>query len=578
MMTNKQIARLFKLTASLMELYDENPFKIRAYSGAVYAIEKLSKELIEMSGAELEAIEGLGKSAIAKIAEIKIKGSFEELDKLASQTPLGVLDMLKIKGIGSKKVKTIWKETGIETLQGLHIACEEGQIAKIKGFGEKTQQTILENIVFLHSQEGWFYYAEAEPIALEVEAELKKLGLTYSLSGDLRRKMETVEDIKFLVASSNAKEVFQQLDAMTVVEKDTKACSPFAWRGKALPSGMRVEIKTTPEAEFGSKLILDSAGIGHLEKKVNEHSLLSVYFKKNKYPNEKLAYASLGYPVFEPELREGLLEFDWAEKYATILPDGQRSAQFPKLVEFCDLKGALHNHTTYSDGEHTLLQMAEKCIQMGWQYFGVADHSKSAQYASGMFEEKVLQQQKEIDELNLQLAPFKILKGIESDILGDGSLDYDDAILKTFDYVVASVHSGLKMNEEKATARIIKAIENPYTTILGHPTARLLLKRKGYPLDHKKIIDACAANKVCIEINANPYRLDLDWRWIPYALEKEVMLAINPDAHETDGLYDMYYGVCVARKGGLTAANCLNTLSLGDISSYFSKKQLASII
>jgi DNA polymerase (family 10) len=208
---------------------------------------------------------------------------------------------------------------------------------------------------------------------------------------------------------------------------------------------------------------------------------------------------------------------------------------------------------------------------MGLQYFGVADHSKAAQYASGMYEEKVLKQQKEIDELNKQLAPFKILKGVESDILGDGSLDYEEDILRTFDYVVASVHSTLKMEESRANTRLIKAIENPYTTILGHPTGRLLLRRKGYPIDHYKIIDACVANGVCIEINASPYRLDLDWRWVPYALEKGAMLAINPDAHETDGLYDMYYGVCVARKGGLTAKNCLNAMGLKEIEAYLKK-------
>lgn len=547
-----------------MELYDENPFKVRAYSGAVYAIEKLTKGLADMSDAEMSQIEGLGKGVVAKIVEIKEKGSFEELVTLTSTTPMGVVDMLRIKGIGPKKVKTLWKEAGMETIEALLQACESGKVAQIKGFGEKTQQTILENIVFLHSQEGWFYYAEAEPIVLEVEKELNALGLLFSLSGDMRRKMETVDELKFLVASPDTKSVFSKLDTLDSLIKDPKTCSPFAWRGKVKSMGIRIEIKVVGNEEFGSRLILDSAGSGHLEKKVQEQTTLSAYFRKNKFATEEEAYRSLQYPVFLPELREGVIEFN--EKFASL------ETPAPTLIQFGDLKGALHNHTTYSDGEHTLLQMAQKCIEMGWQYFGVADHSKSAQYASGLYEDKVLQQQKEIDELNKQLAPFRILKGTESDILSDGSLDYDDAILKTFDYVVASVHSGLKMNEEKATSRIIKAIENPYTTILGHPTSRLLLRRNGYPLDHKKVIDACAANGVCIEINANPYRLDLDWRWIPHALEKEVMLSINPDAHEMDGLNDMYYGVQVARKGGLTAQNCLNAFTLDQISAYFSKK------
>jgi DNA polymerase (family X) len=574
-MTNKQIAKLFKLMASIMELYDENPFKIKAYSGAVYAIEKLGKELVEMSDAELEMVDGLGKSIISKILEIKQKGTFDELEKLAAQTPLGVVNMLKIKGIGPKKVKTIWKETGIDTIEALRDACEEGKIAQLKGFGEKTQQTILENIVFLISQEGWFYYAEAEPVALELETEIKTLGFPFSLSGDVRRKMETAEEIRFVIATENTKLLFSQLDQFKNLEKTPKACSPFAWRGKALPLGIKVEIKVCEPEAFGSKLILDSAGAGHLEKQLENGLTLSSYFRKNKFKTEEDAYASLNYPVFLPELREGLVEFNvQSSKFKEGGGDAQPTTHNPQLhlIEFKDLKGALHNHTTYSDGEHTLLQMAQKCIEMGWEYFGVADHSKSAQYANGLFEEKVLQQHKEIDELNKQLAPFKILKGTESDILSDGSLDYDDSMLKTFDYVVASVHSGLKMSEEKATARLIKAVENPYTTILGHPTSRLLLKRPGYPINHQKVIDACVANGVCIELNANPYRLDLDWRWLPYALEKGAMVAINPDAHEMDGLLDMYYGVSVARKGLLSANNCLNALSLKDLLSWISKK------
>jgi DNA polymerase (family 10) len=234
----------------------------------------------------------------------------------------------------------------------------------------------------------------------------------------------------------------------------------------------------------------------------------------------------------------------------------------------------LHNHSTWSDGVHTLEQMATYCKDnLKMEYFGICDHSKSAFYANGLNEQRLYTQHQEIDALNAKLAPFKIFKGIESDILNDGSLDYSDDILKTFDFVVASVHSNLRMDEEKATARLIKAIENPYTTILGHPTGRLLLSRKGYPIDFAKVIDACAANKVVIEINANPLRLDLDWRWHRYALEKGVLLSINPDAHRMEGFYDMHYGTLIGRKGGLTAAQCLNAKSLQDISEYFSNKK-----
>ncbi len=281
---------------------------------------------------------------------------------------------------------------------------------------------------------------------------------------------------------------------------------------------------------------------------------------KGDFKSEKEIYDYYHLQYIEPELREGLNEVELAKEN-----------KIPILIDVKDLRGILHNHTTYSDGINTLKEMAEYCKKLGYEYLGICDHSKSAFYANGLNEERVIAQQQEIDELNKILFPFKIFKGIESDILNGGSLDYNEDILKTFDFIVASVHSNLKMNEEKATERLIKAIENPYTTILGHPTGRLLLSRAGYPINHKKVIDACAANGVIMELNAHPYRLDIDWRWIPYCLEKGVMISINPDAHETQGYHDMYYGTCVARKGMLTKEMCFNALSLEEITKRFLK-------
>jgi DNA polymerase (family 10) len=568
-MTNKELSKIFKLSASLMELHDENQFKIRAFSGAVYAIDKQEKEIITLSSAELEKLDGFGKSIVSKIAEIKATGSFTELNSLLEATPIGVISMLNIKGIGPKKVKTIWKEAGIETIDALSLACEENKIAQIKGFGEKTQQTILENIVFLAKQVGRFFFAEIEPITHTITQELQKSGLIFSLSGDARRYIETIEIVKYLVANNNPNQLFDLLDTFSFLEKSETESSPYAWRGKALPLGVKVEIKACDETEFGSKLILDSSGEGHLDRTINDNETLRQHFRKHKFASEELAYTSLALPVFLPELREGLVEFVVrSSEFVVGSQNNEQRTNNNELITLKDLKGTLHNHTKYSDGENTLLEMSQRCIEMGLQYFGVADHSKSAQYAGGLYEKDVIKQHQEIDELNKQLAPFKILKGIESDILGDGGLDYEDDILKTFDYVVASVHSGLKMDETKANARLIKAIENPYTTILGHPTGRLLLRRQGYPIDHKKIIDACVANGVVIEINASPYRLDLDWRWIPYAIEKGAMLSINPDAHDLDGLYDMHYGTLAARKGGLTATNCLNAMGLVELEKF----------
>ena len=278
--------------------------------------------------------------------------------------------------------------------------------------------------------------------------------------------------------------------------------------------------------------------------------------------SEEEIYNKLSLPYYIPEIREGILE----AKYAT-------AKSTPAFIEYTDLKGCLHNHSTYSDGIHSLRDMAIAARDLGLQYFGICDHSKSAGYANGLQIERVFQQHKEIDLLNAELAPFKIFKGIESDILSDGNLDYPDEILASFDFIVASVHSGLKMDEDKATTRLIKAIENPHTTILGHPTGRLLLARKGYPIDHKKVIDACAANNVVVELNAHPYRLDIDWRWIDYCMDKNVMISINPDAHETAGLLDMHYGVYAAHKGGLTKEFTFNALTLEEINNWFQKKK-----
>ncbi|MDX5345654.1 MAG: PHP domain-containing protein, partial [Hymenobacteraceae bacterium] len=310
------------------------------------------------------------------------------------------------------------------------------------------------------------------------------------------------------------------------------------------------------------EVFVHSASIAHLTVPFEDSKTLLQLVREQEFDSEEDIYKAAGMDYIEPEMREGTNELELAKAH-----------KLPQLLELQDLKGILHNHSTYSDGANTLEQMALACRDLGYQYLGISDHSKTAAYAGGLREGDVLRQQKEIDELNKKLAPFKVFKGIESDILGDGSLDYDEDILKTFDFVVASIHSNLNMDEQKATERLLRAIENPYTTILGHPTGRLLLRREGYPINHKVIIDACAKNNVVIEINANPWRLDLDWRWVQYALEKGVMLSINPDAHVTSGYGDMRYGVLVGRKGGLTKEMTLNALGLEEIEEYFEKRK-----
>jgi len=398
---------------------------------------------------------------------------------------------------------------------------------------------------------GRWLYAKVEAFAEEL---LKNLeghfpNSLINLSGDYSRRMEIIDQLDVLIGVSEAQlrshPIGEQVDEKLQFKTE---------------EGLNIQFHCCSAEDFGWTLLRTTGNAEHvaqLEQKLGNTSLSD--------KTEAEIYALAGLDYIEPELREGQNELDWAAK-----------KQLPKLIGLTDLKGSLHNHSTWSDGVNTLEEMALYCKnELKIDYLGMCDHSKSAFYANGLNEIRVAAQHREIDALNEKLAPFKIFKGIESDILYDGSLDYADEVLASFDFVVASVHSVLKMTEEKATERLLKAIENPYTTILGHPTGRLLLSRSAYPINHKKVIDACAANKVVIEINANPLRLDLDWRWHQYALEKGVLLAINPDAHRTEGFLDMHYGVLVGRKGGLTAKNCLNAFSLAEIDTFFKNSKPA---
>jgi DNA polymerase (family 10) len=354
---------------------------------------------------------------------------------------------------------------------------------------------------------------------------------------------------------------------MEGVTPEPQRSGPFAWRGAATNSGVKVEILFVSPADFTNQLFLNSAAEAHLSEpfadaQPGKPATLRQLVKKERFGQEADIYQKAGLQYVEPELREGLGELALAHEH-----------KLPRLLENEDLRGSLHNHSTYSDGSHSLREMATFLRDQGYEYLGICDHSQAAHYANGLTPERVRQQQREVEELNTELAPFRIFKGIESDILSDGSLDYTPNVLETFDFVVASVHSNLRMDQQKATTRVLRAIENPYTTMLGHPTGRLLLRREGYPLDHKAVIDACAKHNVIIEINANPWRLDLDWRWVHYALEQGVMLSINPDAHHTNGYADMRYGVFMGRKGGLTKEMTFNTKSVAEAAEYFAQRK-----
>jgi len=558
-MENKTIARTLRLLSQLMELHEENPFKIKSIANAYFKVDKLPFALKDKPVDEIDKIDGIGKSLAAKIIELLETGELKELNDIIQQTPEGVVEMLGIKGIGPKKILIIWRTLGIESIGELYYACNENRLIEAKGFGLKTQEEIKNAIEFKLAANGRFLYAQVEGFANTLHSQISEWLVTVDknsligFAGQYRRACEIIDELEFVIGAEHIEEVQTNLE---LFEPLSLIAGEEAFI-TTTEAGLRIKIFVVDKSDFYLEWFKQTGNTEHVEKALKLAG-------NGPFVNEEEIYNKAGLAFIEPELREDYDEIELAKEN-----------KLPKLITYEDLKGSLHNHSTWSDGVHTLEQMAVYCKDtLNLQYLGICDHSKTAVYAKGLNEQRVFGQHQEIDELNKKLAPFKIFKGIESDILSDGSLDYSDDILKTFDFVVASVHSNLRMDEGKATSRLLKAIENPYTTILGHPTGRLLLSRAGYPIDYKKIIDACAANNVVIEISANPLRLDLDWRWHRYALEKQVLLSVNPDAHRTEGFHDMRYGVLVARKGGLSADKCLNAFSLEEITAYFNSKRV----
>lgn len=558
-MENKAISRTLKLLAQLMELHEENPFKIKSVANASFKIDKLPIQLSTQPFASIDQIDGIGKSIAAKIIELLETGTLQELEDILLITPPGIVEMLGIKGIGPKKIGIIWHSLKIESVGELYYACNENRLIEAKGFGLKTQEEIKKVIEFKMAANGKFLYAHVEAVVQQLFKDLavwlNKIDhdSLLGIAGEFRRSIEIIEEAVYLVGTENVDGFAQEILSFTNLT--FTAVDDFNFTAQT-ETGLKIKLSVVAKDDFYLNYFKLTGSQSHVDEVLNLAG-------SGPFKSEEDIYTKAGLDFIAPELREGLDEIVLAKNH-----------QLPTLILDSDLKGSLHNHTDWSDGVNTLEEMALYCKEtLKLEYLGVCDHSKSAFYAKGLTEERVYAQQLQIDELNLKLAPFKIFKGIESDILNDGSLDYSDDILKSFDFVVASVHSNLRMDEEKATNRLIKAIENPYTTILGHPTGRLLLSRKGYDIDYKKVIEACVANGVVIEINANPLRLDLDWRWHRYALEKGVLLAVNPDAHRKEGFNDMRFGIMVGRKGGLTAQKCLNAYSLSEISVYFNNRK-----
>lgn len=562
---NKQQAiTILKQTAALLELHHTDNFSARHYYNAALRLERIDFAMLDISPSSLMRLPGIGKSMANHLHTLLTTGQLPLYSQLLAETPPGVLDMLELHGLGPKKVHRLWKKLDIQHLEDLSRACQTNQVAGLPGFGYKTQSTIQKALTFALEQAGQWHYATLLPYATQLEQTLQEAfpSCHIALSGALRRKTEVANMIQFLIGTNTPASIMDWLDQYGQVKKDPKHSTPWIWQGQTVPSEIPLLISCCTPNLFYQQLMLQTGSSQHLALTINQGTTLEMLIASQPPPSsEEAFYQTIQWPFIIPELREGHIETKLAQ-----------SGGIPEPVHMANLQGVLHVHTTYSDGQDTLQVMASHCKALGYHYIGITDHSQSAAYAGGLKPADIQRQHAEIEQLNQALTPFKIFKGIEADILTDGSLDYEDTYLNQFDFVIASVHSALQMDKKKATERLIRAIANPYTTMLGHPTGRLLLKRPGYEIDHKAVIDACVEHHTAIEVNANPWRLDLDWRWIPTALQKGAKLSINPDAHTKEQINNMYYGVCIARKGGLTKTHTLNAWTAEALADFFKSR------
>ena len=581
-MTAEQMADVLRNIARLLELKGENPFKIRAYSTGADVVENFSGDIVARAKAnDLGGIKGIGDALQQKLHELASTGRLEFYEKLKAEFGDGILELFEVQGLGAKKIAALFATLGVKSIADLRRVCESGEAAKLPGFGAKTAEKLLQGITFRESHAHEFRQEQVAPIAMGVLDMLRDHPdvSRVEVGGSYRRGKETVHDLDFLAASRQPKEVLEDFVRMPGVTQvlghgDTKA-------SVLLDSGVQCDLRVVTNDEFACALVYFTGSKEHniilrsraLDRgwSLNEYGFSPVSQGKGKEPHPKCmeeadVYRALDLDFIPPELRENTGEIEAAE-----------SGRIPRLVELQNLRGCFHNHTVASDGSATLREMAEAAQEVGWQYLGIADHSKSSFQANGLNEIRLAAQVEEIRKLNAEYAGegFRLFAGSEVDILKDGALDFSDEIMAGLDYVVASVHNLFTLSEAEMTKRIIKAIENPQVTMLGHVTGRLLLQRPGYAVNIPEIIDAAAATGTIIEINANPWRLDMDWRWWKMAKEKGVKCAINPDAHSTRGLQDVFFGARIARKGWLTRDDVVNCLPLAQVEEALNAKRTA---
>jgi DNA polymerase (family 10) len=583
LMNKDSVAEILVNIATLFELKGENPFKTRAYLNAARALEGMSEPLDKVIAEErLAEVKGIGESMQKKICELVTTGKLAYYEELKAATPPGLVAMLDIPGLGPKKIKAIHDELGIETVEQLEAACKEGRVAALKGFGEKTQTNICEGINRRRAYASRHLISEALPIADPLLEALRSHPevIRCSSAGSLRRHREVIGDIDLLASSKQPAKVLdfftQQPGILNVIAKgETKA-------SVLLPGGIQSDLRVVSDAEFpfalmyftGSKehnIVLRQRAIAR-DLRLNEYGL---FRSKTETRDQKLLvsckteediFQELGLSFVQPEMREDMGEIALAEK-----------GPLPRLVEWTDLKGSLHNHSTWSDGHQRPVEIAKSMRELGLAYWGVTDHSKSSFQANGLDPVRVRQQLKEIKQINEELASegtdFRLLTGAEVDILKDGKLDFPDDLLAELDVVIASIHQSFTQTEAETTKRLIGAAQNRWVHIMGHLTGRLLLEREPYKIDHHAVIDACAATGTWIELNASPYRFDMDWRFWPYAKSKGVKCVINCDAHRLEHAGFLRLGAGIARKGWLTKEDVVNTLPLDKLLVELRKKR-----
>ena len=566
--SNREIAGFLSDFCTLMELGGTNPFRVRAYASGVRAIESLEHEAARLvEEGKLGEVKGIGTSLADFVTEFVQTGTAAKFEELKSSVPAGLFEMLKVQGLGAKKILQIHKELSIDNLESLAAACRGGKLSGLSGFGAKTEANILKGIEQVIRFRDRFRIDEAEAVAAEIQQYLASASSTIrvSVAGSLRRRKELIKDID-LVASTEDPEAVMSLFVAhprvveVLVAGETKTTV-------LLESGIQADLRLVEDRLFpcllhhltGSKEhnVLLRARANTMGIKVSEWGLFREA-EQLECGDEEALFGQLGLAYIPPELREGLGEIEAAEERT-----------LPELITEDHIRGMLHLHSTYSDGSHSLEAMARAIQARGFSYMGISDHSRSAAYAGGLQPQQIQRQHAEIELLNRQLEGFRIFKGIESDILADGSLDYDDEVIDSFDYVVASIHSGFGMKRAKMTQRLIRAVEHPRTTILGHLTGRRLLEREGYEVDVDAVIAAAAENEVAIEINANPRRLDMDWRYARLARDRGVKIAVNTDAHSVSELNYLRYGIGMARKAWLRRTDVINTMETEAIADYF---------